>query len=116
MSALTSACSLIAALDSQAYAHPLHEEEEEEEAGFPGHTEVWVLSPKCTAAPHKGRMSQSLMQTCLWHGWSLGLPQQWLDHVVASHLLYKSILGAGRREKPRSVCRTQNAASSRTTA
>lgn len=48
-------------------------------------------------------MSWPLMQACLWHGLNLGLPQQRLDHVMAGRLLYKSILGARRQEKLRSV-------------
>lgn len=48
-------------------------------------------------------MSQALMQACLWHGLSLGLPQRRLDHVVAGRLFYKSILGERRLEKLRSV-------------
>lgn len=48
-------------------------------------------------------MSQPLMQACLWHGLSLGLPQRRLDHVMAGRLFYKSILGERRLEKLRSV-------------
>lgn len=47
-------------------------------------------------------MSWPLLQACLWHSPSLGLPQWGLDHV-AGCLLYKSVLGARRQEKLRSV-------------
>ena len=68
-----------------------------------GDAEKWAPGPESTAAPGEGRMSQPLMQACLWHDLSLGLPQRRLDHVMAGRLLCESVLVARRQEKLRSV-------------